>query len=76
MTGNRYARMGSKGRKPDWQSQKLKELMGGSTKYYVAKNRVDDCWEVRQYKDDKPVATSFDTQGEAEAKMKELDDEA
>jgi hypothetical protein len=84
MTGNRYANMGYNGRqrvkglKRDLQpgSSPSAIIMGGSTKFYVAKNRVDDCWEVRQYVDDKPVATDFDNQEEAKAKMLELDNAA
>jgi len=52
----------------------LKLLMGGSTTYYVARNRVDDNWEIRRYKDDVAFRTCFDSEDEAREEMGKLDE--
>ena len=51
----------------------LDKLMGGSSTYYVARNRQDDNWEIRRYSDDKPVRTCFDSEDEAREEMGKLD---
>lgn len=51
----------------------LAKLMGGSIRYYVARNRIDQTWEVRAYLDDAIISGCYDTQDEADEAMRELD---